>query len=1154
MKKTILSALMASFFLASCGGGENSIGKDMSKQEEIMGSVSMVGSVADSSVRVYRIKDLKEMGSGTTVSFTGDNLKEDDAYDVGDTEKVNYAGSFLTKIRVPVNMDESELVLVVSEGGIDINPFAGTEINPSSFASIKGTMSAVTTLKELRSGAVVVNPISTIANIETGVSASASAIDTARLKGELSKLSKYLLTNKKKSTGELGDINADGVIDFKDIALIDLIKVDQDYNNVVNDVISSPILYSELRKQGGLLELFINSPFDRANYKLNLKPFFPDNEKGEGDGINDLFQDKIAQDNAIETLINLLISGTPSINIETAQLNFFTRSLIAFEPFQSFYEESLKKVTKSSSQDDLRDKVRASILDVNHKIASLMKLKESPEDVKVEDFDIMGLTGVSENNILAVTEHLTSLNGFSQFSEIQSEINNLALWAVNAPVFTSVENVEYDISSTSNLVLIATAVESDIADSVIYTLAQSKPNLFTIDASTGAISFINNPIYKTFAKGHANPNNYNLEVLATDKAGNKSTQPLSVKVVRNQSILNTVNNAIDSDVMDFNYADFVGAELFQESDEYLSFLKSVLLARNEHVNNYKELEDIFHSIGKVFLIAGGDDSVPPMTAEELVALGIVVTEENLLALNSSISGMQGHISYAGLAELANSSTTLIQGSAVLGSISGGTVYITRLSDGVSMLDIPLTTIEFSNDMIQNSEGLKTVGNFSGYINVPIGMADSDLVLITVRGGIDINPNDDATVLPNEAKPLNGDMYAITSLGELKQGKVVVSALSTLAKIVVSQPQYQQSMSGIKDNLTKIANYLLSDEPFFMHTKGDMNFDGSLDFKDLAMYDARNINSETGGREDDSSLSSKFVYPKILFNNRHQMFIGQSFVTSILDDVAGSVSQANQANGLFSDSDGVNGIDLLQADNSNLIGATRNYLSLMMNDPVLGDLAVDDINLFMGKFIASEFFKGYYSQKIRECSFADNSHITPGELISCIKSANLTVDLFDQVANGAGTVDEFSTLGVVGVTEENLPYVLIEINKMASIKSVIQIQQVVDNVLSWAVNTPVPTSVDAVDFVAGGTGVVYTTTSLDADMNDITIYTISSEDGFKGNHFSINEVTGELRFKSPPIYHDPLINGNANNIYNVQIFATDRAGNKGIKEVVITVIE
>ncbi len=80
------------------------------------------------------------------------------------------------------------------------------------------------------------------------------------------------------------------------------------------------------------------------------------------------------------------------------------------------------------------------------------------------------------------------------------------------------------------------------------------------------------------------------------------------------------------------------------------------------------------------------------------------------------------------------------------------------------------------------------------------------------------------------------------------------------------------------------------------------------------------------------------------------------------------------------------------------------------------------------------------------------------------------------------------------------------------------------------------------------GVVIDASSSDLDVNDIETYSLSGDDA---TLFNINASTGELTFKVAPDYENPS-DSNTDNVYELTIIVSDGAGNRDSEAIIVTV--
>ncbi|MCE7996902.1 MAG: T9SS type A sorting domain-containing protein, partial [Roseivirga sp.] len=91
-------------------------------------------------------------------------------------------------------------------------------------------------------------------------------------------------------------------------------------------------------------------------------------------------------------------------------------------------------------------------------------------------------------------------------------------------------------------------------------------------------------------------------------------------------------------------------------------------------------------------------------------------------------------------------------------------------------------------------------------------------------------------------------------------------------------------------------------------------------------------------------------------------------------------------------------------------------------------------------------------------------------------------------------------------------------------------------------SPIIVSDHSVNFVEAGTGVVYTARAIDS--NNKAVLTYSLGDCYDESLFDINSLSGEVTFKNPPDFQNPL-NLNGDNDYKIELQVRDDANNQGL---------
>jgi len=155
---------------------------------------------------------------------------------------------------------------------------------------------------------------------------------------------------------------------------------------------------------------------------------------------------------------------------------------------------------------------------------------------------------------------------------------------------------------------------------------------------------------------------------------------------------------------------------------------------------------------------------------------------------------------------------------VLGPISDAKIQIFRVSDTKLAYETNTKVYAGESEVLwpQNK-----IGSF--VVDINSSFNDSDLMLIHVTSGDDVDFNDDGVIVASEFKVLSGDMYSYVTLGDLKEFGVYVNIFSTLAAQEVLD---FTSSTDVISHLNSYAKNIF---------RLSLNDDNKIDYKDLNKF-------------------------------------------------------------------------------------------------------------------------------------------------------------------------------------------------------------------------------------------------------------------------------------------------------------------------------
>lgn len=156
--------------------------------------------------------------------------------------------------------------------------------------------------------------------------------------------------------------------------------------------------------------------------------------------------------------------------------------------------------------------------------------------------------------------------------------------------------------------------------------------------------------------------------------------------------------------------------------------------------------------------------------------------------------------------------------AILGPISNANVTILRAEDNISVYETKTQAYANETKVVwpQNR-----IGSFE--VNIKSSIDNNDLMLVSVSGGEDTDPDDDGLIVASEFLNFSGKIYAYATAADLKANQVYVNAFSTLAAAKITP---EQTPTQIMQSLSLYAQKIF---------RLSVNGDDLIDYRDLFAY-------------------------------------------------------------------------------------------------------------------------------------------------------------------------------------------------------------------------------------------------------------------------------------------------------------------------------
>ena len=181
---------------------------------------------------------------------------------------------------------------------------------------------------------------------------------------------------------------------------------------------------------------------------------------------------------------------------------------------------------------------------------SFSQTLQDSNSTSVDDVFVVASNEVNASSLSTKDEMLALLDVVKVFTgdvtELETDIQEEKDFLIDisvaiVPLFTSMSTVDLDENNATVLTVIA---EDDTT--VVYSLlAQDDYLLFTIDANSGVLSFVNAPNYEN-PLDIGTDNNYSVTVIATDESENNVTQDITISINNIIDLSPTLSNSTGS--------------------------------------------------------------------------------------------------------------------------------------------------------------------------------------------------------------------------------------------------------------------------------------------------------------------------------------------------------------------------------------------------------------------------------------------------------------------------------------------------------------------------------------------------------------------------------------------------------------------------------
>ncbi|MEO5332711.1 MAG: cadherin domain-containing protein, partial [Magnetococcus sp. YQC-5] len=769
----------------------------------------------------------------------------------------------------------------------------------------------------------------------------------------------------------------------------------------------------------------------------------------------------------------------------------------------------------------------ASHFDINPTTGAVI-FKKSPDFEAPKDTDI--------NNIYAINVVATDKGGLTSSKALVITVTdvNESPTITSGPVASFAEN-------SSGTAYTATGTDLDAGDSLFWSIIGTDAALFKIDAATGEVSFKTPPNYED-PKDLGGKNIYNLSVVATDKGGLTASKAVAITVTDANDAPLVTSGATASFPENSTTAAYTAVATDEDSGDSLTW---------SITGTDAGLFKIDSTTREVTFKTPPDfESPKDLAGKNIYNINVIATDKSGLSASKAVTITVTNV---------NEAPTVTSGSlASFQENSTGAVYTATASD-VDASDTLSWTLSgtdatlFAIDATKGSVTFITPPNFEDPKDV-----GRDNVY-------------DITVIPTDKGGLSASKAVAITVTDLNDAPQITSA--STASFVENSTATAYSAVGADEDKGDPLTWSLSGQDVALFSidpaSGAITFKTPPDFetpKDSAGKNIYNINLIV---TDKAGLSSTKAVAITVTNVNEAPTVTSGTTATFSENSTGTVATATATDVDAGDSHtwSLSGVDasLFNMDASK--GTITFKTPPNFEDPKdtdhnnayeINTVATDKGGLSGSRALTITVTNLNDAPQVTSAgsaSFVENGTGTVYTAIASDEDANETItwslngtdaNLFNiDAATGAVTFKDPPNFEAPKDSDGNNVYDIIVV---ATDKGKLTGSKVVTITVMNVNEAPVITSPALATFAENGTGTVYAAIGTDDDAGDGITWSLTSTDA---SLFNMDATTGVITFKNSPDFESPK-DADQNNVYEISVIATDKAGKSTSKAVTITV--